>query len=133
MSLLVTGWKQRDLLEEEKAAFSPQNKPSLPAETGGKERRNPPQKAPAHKDVRNILTPSEPSSNPPRGPEPPFHTSEGGRITSWFKAGLEHFHSESDKSGTFSPSGHPIVEESPFHIPSVFNIPPIIVGHSSVF
>jgi len=57
-------------------------------ETDPKRRRNPLQKAAAHKDDENPLTLQEVVANPPRCPEPPFHTGEVLPVTPWFIGGF---------------------------------------------
>jgi len=53
------------VIQEGSGPLSPQNKPSLRPETGRKRQRNPPQKAPPHKELRNVATPPKVLSNPP--------------------------------------------------------------------
>jgi len=57
--------EERRSLCAERRPFSPQDKPSLPAETGIKRPRNPLQKALLYKDPRNMPTPQQLLSNPP--------------------------------------------------------------------
>jgi len=44
-------------------------------------------------------TPHNPTSNPPRCYDPPFHPEQTLLLTPWFKAGLEQKGPESDQKG----------------------------------
>jgi len=81
MCTVVQDFKEERHIGAERCPFLLQNKPSFPGETSLKGHRNPPQKAPAHKELLNIPTPPELSSNPPRCPGPPVHTAREGQAT----------------------------------------------------
>ena len=81
MLRFVSNVEEGGLCARGNVPFSPQEITSNPGETPLKGPTNPLQKGPSHKEPRNILTPPEMTSRPPRCYSPPFPSVQPPRVT----------------------------------------------------